>query len=1738
MNRKAFKCKSSQDQERECYYSDFDQSLFVNLKGGDFEESWNAGWSANSTAHCHSNMWDPTPYDIGPYEGSSFAFFVDNNSMMQSRPLLFPNMTEGAPRTNNTPLYYLYDTLHLDYYYQIIGSYGATSFLSISLNDTEIDRISPSTPTPGPPVPEASGMYYRRSIDLTQYANGSTYILTIKYNDTSFNSDLYALDLFTFISRPATLVNDNIYVGRYGNDTTGNGTIVNPFHTVQRAMNVIATSGYKVFVEGVMPMQYHNNLSPYVVDFIGKSVALESVNRHNQSQIYLNAAPMFLISSQNISISDIQIYGGGSQYNTLGRGGLFTVAVGAKLWLSNLNQNKSEAYAPILGISSVIDSHPLSTVHIANCNFENNLGPTFVYRSALTVVNSLIMKNEEVIFLSLDLRTTLFVDRCNFTSGTSMFNTTQFDSITMINSQMTAYTAEETFTSDNLYHGNTVYFDNNIYLDSALPILITWVNNITWTNCLFIQPQSLIFSTIQLTSGALLSNLTFQSALQSTFSLIYVEDNLPYDPLIIDNCTFIGNACPLLMSKHAYVTVINSNIADNSEDILFMLSYTVATMSNLTVTSNLYSLISCMDGIVLMSNSTFLSNNNPTLTPTPFILLQTCALSSFTNLTFSNNFNFNLFQITGYADSPGAEIIIDSVIFANNYIGDLIQVNLQSVQISNISVTNNFLSTYYPIRLVNHAQLTLSNAVFQSNTQYLLADASTFSITNVQWNDVHTIADQAFLVTGGSSGNITNCSLFRSDPNSGMLFVDSSLSFVNVTFILLTSYDDPLGVYTGSNVTFDSCTFANSSAGNSLMAINTMSTVNFDSCVFYNLSSPTILIDIDISDVTIVNSIVKATNCGSVGFQVTGSSLVIDYTKFIDNYFVMGQAIMSINSNFSATNSEFTFNDASFEFAESSASFTNCELCDNTVSLIFISIIEGDLVLNNCTLSRNASPLTSALIVATQSTINIIDSLLSDHILPRANGSIVNAASSVVNITSSTITRNVAQYGAVYLQKSSATITDSDFSFNTATSGPAIFVQTSSINIVDSTFINNSITTGSVRSTQYDLCGGVGTILDSSLNISQSLFRQNIASLNGGVFYLSSSTANSTTSSYFYNQASYGAGGICYSPLPTCFFDGTNPMEQNSATYGLSQATPPQTLLIEFTSNGGNNADDILTSTSFHPYTPFTAKVMLLDGYSEVVTTLGSPVDLYLNLTGPSINITYPPVINTLRGWLMQPITLNGSIGDQYIMTAYASNGMYDMAVFNLTMCSPGYFPDTLTHTCTPCAAEEYGWDGHSPCIKCNTYYGTNKVLCPGTNEIYSQAGWWILPNTYPPTVYQCDPDICTKGSASQPQGCRANQLGLLCSECAQGYAKVKVFCERCTKTNYPLIIGLVGFLTLYIVVMTVYRVPSATVIMNVLAALQLIGVLGFNVRTVSIVPLFDFMVDYWSSSCLDYRFDYLVKSDISLGMIVLVLLAPLRLGIGKQLALRAFPRAQSFLLEPFDRSTLHNLFSHLITLYTPIAFLSLSLVACYQVGDNHYLANDVSVMCFSAGHIPLFSIACVLIIVVVIGVPVIIITQVRRKRASYFNKVFFTKYRQGYMWWDSIVLLRSLLFVGTTIITIDNSDTKALVLSSFGLLFTCLSWMCSPFKDKVHNDLEIHLNLILCLTSLVVNSRELGNADMASGAIITSIGVLPFLASAYCLYSLRRATKGQPALSSMAEDWDIPSSSSSVVSISASSSK
>ncbi|EGC35335.1 hypothetical protein DICPUDRAFT_33594 [Dictyostelium purpureum] len=1553
------------------------------------------------------------------------------------------------------------------------------NYLSVYIDNNLVLNIS-TTDYSQSPTP-----YQKATVDITKFCDGGQHEITLKYTDTGYFIKLnifqtIIVDYINFAPIPSQLIDNDIYVSNNGSDFSGNGTLANTFCSIQRAIYSIQ-DGRNIYLLGINYIEKFYWNQTYYVDFNGKSLGLKPTDQN--ATIYTNdfQNQIFLVNSPLVTLSNI---------NMVQRlpSRAFSVCQNSSLQILNCNfqlERTTQYYlVPAFQISilsnfSLVDSYINGCYTYCIVSLGINTTIQGVYFD--DVVSSLITIDQFQSSLYFSNSKVLSTHPNDFQLVVSTaFKVIEIDSIDFF-SNLSSTGNVPTMTVGG---GYSFSISNISATYQALSIMIIEVEHILikdFTIYLYTYFQN-EFLNVEDSKNLVIRDMIFYGSQDDSHP--YIQANRT-ENLLMDNITYTFNPTTLVYANQVYnFTLTNSIFSNNSNLVSLLVSNANTYIYNTIMEWNNIQFLSISKSKLEISNVSFIGNQNfDTSTNMPLIYMVDMEPSSIRYLNVSDGFNFEIIKIIN-----SENVLLSSSVFSGQQLGNIIGIQFSKLHIIKSKFINNFLGQSYPIHSIN-SQLELERCYFFNNTQYFFMSNTTFQINNTDFDNIITVSQKSYYIYK-STGIFKRVTTSNTNPHIGIVIDLSNVKHYNCNFNKISSYNNTLGLYTNSNLLFSNCTFDSNTAAFNMATFIKNITV-FDNCTFYYQASIEVSLfsSVDQNLLLLNNSKVQTCQSKSDGIQIRNSNFIMENTNFTFN-FIQGGLVNMFASKASFFNINFIDNSGNIMVANSNLNIENFTGGLNSLSNPLFDITGSNSNILNSLFQDNSC--SEALFELTNSNLNITGSSFFGNIL--TNGSVIETTGSSLNMQNSTCIENSNERGgscfSIFNNVGTDTFIDSKFSNNTAQYGAVGFLNSASLEFSGCSFFLNTISFVGLGEVGLQGSGGVFTLQEnSSVVASNSSFNLNSASNFGGVAFLyGQGNIMFFKNSYVYsNTVEFGAGGVCYSTVyEGCFTDSQTKFLLNSAIYGDNFASFPAKLKIQS------------QSFSIHPNTNFTLGITLFDYYNQSMTFLDFQVSYIVNITINNI-VVQSFSTQVYQGSILLPgLAFNHSIGQIVRFSALAwfpeTDGdqviLTDAFEIPFTGCSIGFSPNSSNY-CLPCQIGTYGYDG-SNCYSCDP----TKVICPGKDVMYPQQGYWILlEQDKKPDIFACDPAYC------QNRQCRTGQGGVLCSVCEPGYSKVKMYCEKCEGFNVYLLLGMILFYIILVLFLSIFTVPSTSIILNYLLVVQIIAVMGYNIQYLSIIPLFTFSLDYWPSACLDPTVTFLWKQVISYCIIFLIVIPiSTKFTWGKKLMARILPRFNVFITEIFDKNLVYSLISMLVTLYTPITYISLSLVSCTKIGSSSYLSLDPSVECFTSKHLPLFIFACIILVLVTIGVPLYIFIQIRRKN-RYFTKIFFEKYRSNFIWWDILLMVRSVLYIIVTFaFAFSYIDIKGLVISTMGLFFTFVTWMCKPYRSQYKNELESYLSLVITLVGLIINTRALTSIDVFSGVILSLSGVIALVPIGICI--------------------------------------
>ncbi|EGG17811.1 hypothetical protein DFA_08811 [Cavenderia fasciculata] len=957
--------------------------------------------------------------------------------------------------------------------------------------------------------------------------------------------------------------------------------------------------------------------------------------------------------------------------------------------------------------------------------------------------------------------------------------------------------------------------------------------------------------------------------------------------------------------------------------------------------------------------------------------------------------------------------------------------------------------------------------------------SSKIQFNNISMQDI--LGSDAAIDIQLSSGTWSNLRFGLSSislMNSSIWMVESRIYFTNAQMISLSNSWAPLGRYINSNVTFESSLF------------------------YKNIGS--VIGGMDVSNrtlLTIINSHFVSNNGRSASvIRCTDSFLTIINTRVSENIASSAASILLNHCQFKIINSTFVANNQaptlglygstgsliSARFINSSASDSIIDIGQNSNVYIETAEFGSFFSLNDGSYSD---------MTIDNSHVIVVNGLFSGNL--GINKPTLSASLSNINITNCIFVNNSNIYGIggdIFLNETTAFISNTSFTSGGAHLGGCIYAETSRLEGEDlifdgcastaggSLFLKNSpwvtlkncvfvstiaklgdyTNSQDLRLSSYQYNGGAISIFrphstgtdTSFIFLEHCNFTNTFAFNDGGSIWASDQYASIHihTSTYFSGNLALGGGGGIFNEESSILTISNNTIyKSNSASYGENLASNIMGILF-----------DISDNTIQHGI-PFIITTQMVDRYNQ---TVNNRPDLSFGLLiTNATNTTTPTTISKdsigFLGQTQFSITLDGQPGDTYLVQGEVLDtdlATVVSATINITIV--GCLNQTqyiLDGICTLCPVGTIGYDGVT-CYTCPP-----ETTCP-TGQISPLPGYWFETpiSNIPIDIYRCDPTVCITG------GCRQYHQGPLCGQCQEGTAKSLIVCNPCTHDNVAIIIVYVVFNLALAIFIARINIPSRTIIFAMITTLQLLAIVGERQISFFFFSIFNFRIDFWPTSCVfsnsifnNYLAKYLLSVSIIICTIFLALILPI------------LNRTRRLLRIVYSPAKLpQRFYSLLLLFYTPLSYLSATVIPCKTVGDTKYLIIDQEVECYGSLHVASVTVAVFIIIFVTFGLPIMLY----RKRIML--RPLFLHFKKTHRYFDAAKQCVAFLFTWSSATLPFYESQYALILFAISLVYIALIIKIQPFISNTRMLYETWFACSLTLTTMIINSRNFQNSQ------------------------------------------------------------
>jgi predicted outer membrane repeat protein len=892
-----------------------------------------------------------------------------------------------------------------------------------------------------------------------------------------------------------TVILSDIYVSPNGDDTTGDGTISNPYSTIQKALTNVDDGGTIHLASGTYTGtgNYGLTLSKNVV-IVGEDQTSTIINAAGLSNIFtINSG--IIVSLTNLTFANGTATNGGTIFNK------------GTLNVSNctFTGNTVTTYGGALYNNK-------GALNVSNCTFTNNAATTgaAIYSNngiSCIVIGSTFTSNKAVkgggAISSNGNNSNTTVNFCSFVNNTATTGSAIYSVSGTINAEYNWW-GSNSDPSSQIYSGGTINYTNWLYM-TLTTNSTTIANGSTCTVTVSFNNiyNGTTVTSIDSTNGTILNGNVV------TFSSTYGS----FDP--ITTITVNGTATTTLTANDTRIINVNAKTDNQTLSTYLNGIFSIISVNNVTgiidSTLNLTANLTDCDGNALPSKTvTFTVDGNSYNVKTD------------NNGIATLNYQVNedgIYTVT--ASFAGDDYYFECTNNGENYLA----VQSNDVYVSptgndttgNGTATNPFATIGYGLKCVadegtlhlaagnytgtGNYGITISNNVTivgdgQSSTIITATSSGNIFTINMDGNGFRiatltgTNASNIFTINPGITVTISNLTLQNGTAvQGGAIYNSGTLNIADCTLTGNSVYQSDIyatyqstylytfykggAIYNSGTLSITGCTFTDNCAsyqGGAIYNYGTVTSVN--GCSFMN------------------NTVV----CGNGGTICNfGTITSVNGCNFMNNTAQEGGAIC----NGPVTNGFGIY---------STLNFTNCTFIGNTAATGWGgAILNGDaatLSLSNCSFVNNTAT---------------------------TGGAIYSWGPLTVNAC--TFSNNTAESSGAIFNRDDATSTDCTFINNTATrySGGGIG-NSGNLNIISCVFVNNSAIAGGAISNRPDGTIGIlsnctfinntatttGGAIDSSNTITSLIycaFENNIANNTSNNIYISDGSVNELVAS-------------------------------------------------------------------------------------------------------------------------------------------------------------------------------------------------------------------------------------------------------------------------------------------------------------------------------------------------------------------------------------------------------------------------------------------------------------------------------------------------------------------------------------------------------------------------------------------------------------------------------------------------
>ncbi|KAM9960609.1 hypothetical protein ACTFIW_009753 [Dictyostelium discoideum] len=1535
----------------------------------------------------------------------------------------------------------------------------------------------------------------------------------------------------------------NYYINNNNNNNSsdsGNGTITNPYQSLCQLNNNLNKNYSPIIINIAFGFYNSTNCTIEINNINEIKIIPYNDNNNNNINNYKNVIIeniKLIINNSNLNINEIIITFSSNYFKPL------YICNG-----SNVNFNNVEISSPSPpSLSLTQSSLLLSTIkssfmliNIIDSNFILLNQSKLINNGEIDLINSKLILNEnsmlDGLFINGRDNSLTIIENSEIIDPNFYFESSElFINNSMISIKNTIYEffglnyyycfkiSTSIFKMENTIIKSSVY-SGNVILVGTQGSQSTYVT----LNNIIISGLKSFQSIFKFTLGTFnINKITFENCISSC--LFYIDLIIGETLLSINNINLIGN------KNIKFIEILNQSFSSSSSSSLSPLPLLNITISNLITTcDNTYQ--NFITTIVENNSNNNINLNiiNSKLNCIGESWFRNC-LISFENLIIETSFKNNLFNFNN-----NCNVIIKSSIFkTSNYPngdGFLFSIDNSIIDISNCTINNcesPFLQSKLSNVTINSCNFTKSISIENS---LLYSISSMMLIKNCNFNQLNY---PILIYSKNSNISIINSNVLKSS------FGRSHLALIEYSNIIFSEFN-MTECFSSNSLLYFSLDNSTKNLNYNFLIENSTFLKNYDmqsldvSLIYSKYMNGNIINSNFIGNsfnplikssqsTLLIKNVTYSNNSGSFhygsndyyieinGFTLNNSRIQLDYLFAFENYFnVFFKDIFIINNYLSQYLFIFKGN------LYSSITFNNLLYIDNLiVNINGTSRIPFNSIINS---SSSSSTTTSQFIFINSGSISFNSSNIINNLLL---SSMINIENSILSFSECNLSLNKFQ------DVNSSKLLDSF----------------KSLIIFENCTINSNV--GSSGNDEGVLVGklpGLINLLNSGIKISFCKFKYNIFPLDRGsiISYFSNSYLDNYQFNVFSSEFSSNVadiGGVFY--FSSSLFDSVTPYNRYNIEYNNFSNN------FAKTAGGVIWSDDLLFTTQLNPFILSLNKFYNNSCIFGENNLSIMPKDIYLfnneqysdevieyiflvkNYFGEIATQVFGKFNTSIKIKTNKTILINETFITSTIYSGkgtfqyrfYGKDLVYTVTILDLkpqlsmdikiNNCSPFKYFDGNSMNCIYCPIGYSLSDEKSnSCVKCNS-----EIVTCQYGQVFSNENYYMVDSS-PLKVYSCANDMCNGNNTCIGD----NNIGDLCYYCTNYHESTSIQASKngiqCCSNFKPILllpvflIFLIFALLLSILKYTIFN----SILGSIIIFIQVNSVVFFSYR-ISILPLFRISIDFIDGYCYFSDLNYLHKVLIS-NLIILFLFiisySDLTIWLLNKLLKKRIinlPKSIRIILKRNNNDNnssdivykIKCLWSLFQLLFIPIMFNSISLLINKVVNNESLLIIDFTIKYFGGNKFQIilstFSIIIIILISFILISFVIINLNLFNNRLLLLSNHYFylnlkrmiskLNYRNGFKWWDIVILIRSIIFITLSLSMIFNPIDFMPIIIAIQLIYTIIFIFINPKKNELSSSSFKKLNI---LTSTITISDPHNILNIIQSSIFISVGSSLFL--------------------------------------------